>query len=329
MKSSGEYTYYRINYHIRLWISVLLEKNYSIRSIARAIGLHHSSVSREIKRNSIIRFGKKLYHPRKAHKIALARERRERGIKVSRNKKLINIIHMLLKGTFSPDAISGFLRRFIPECYVSHETIYKYIYEKKREWIPLLARGHKRRRRRTGKYKNRGKNRIPGRVPITKRPDSVLNRKIFGHFEADLMVTKVCKAAILVLIERKTRFVKFVKINFKKAINVKNGIIRELKDMASYVRSITYDNGLENVLHEKVNEALDCKSYFCNPYHSWEKGSVENVIGLLRRFIPKKTDISKITERGLKRIERLINNRPRKLLNYYTPLELFKKEVVR
>ena len=106
-------------------------------------------------------------------------------------------------------------------------------------------------------------------------------------------------------------------------------IIRRMKGLPAYARrSITYDNGSENAQHEFINDQLNTDSYFCNPYHSWEKGSVENVIGLIRRFFPKKTDFAKITHKRIKEVEILLNNRPRKCLNFKTPLEVFLNESV-
>lgn len=328
MQVSGEYTYQRINYHIRMWISMLLNRKYSCRQIAKEIGKHHSSISREIKRNCIIRYGKKYYDAFRANEKALERLKKIREPKISKSKRLLNFIHSMLKKKYGPDEISGTLKRFKSKLYVCHETIYRYIYKYKREWINLLARGHRKRFKRLGKYKNRRKIRIPERISIDDRPEHIAKRNVFGHFESDLIESRMSKAAILVLIERKTRFIRLVKLRCKKAINIKNGIIRVLSNICIKIKSITYDNGLENVLHVKVNNALGCKSYFCNPYHSWEKGSVENVIGIVRRFVPKKTNLSKLTQNGLNRIEKIVNNKPRKLFNYYSALELFRKEVV-
>jgi IS30 family transposase len=116
------------------------------------------------------------------------------------------------------------------------------------------------------------------------------------------------------------------KLKRKTAACVAEGVWELLGYYKECVKTITYDNGTENVLHEKINTKLKCKSYFCNPYHSWEKGSVENAAGLVRRYFPKKTDFSRITDAQLNRVEKQINNRPRKLLNYETPQQVFRRE---
>ena len=117
------------------------------------------------------------------------------------------------------------------------------------------------------------------------------------------------------------------KINKKTAQNTKNSIIKQLKPLPEHLRvSITYDNGSENVLHEKVNQVLETNSYFCHPYHSWEKGTVENTNGLIRRFFPKKTDFNEVPDENIQSVEHLLNNRPRKCLNYLTPLEVITNE---
>ena len=132
----------------------------------------------------------------------------------------------------------------------------------------------------------------------------------------------------MVLLERKTRMTKLAKIKAKHARDVSNAINRRLSRLPNHARkTITYDNGSENVEHERINKILGTRSFFCNPYHSWEKGSVENMVGLVRRFLPKKTDIAKITKEQIKQIENRLNHRPRKCLNFKTPYEVFTSSV--
>ena len=135
--------------------------------------------------------------------------------------------------------------------------------------------------------------------------------------------------ALAVSIERISKLVQIKKIKQNKADMFSKAIIRRMKSLPACARrSITYDNGSENVQHELINDQLNTDSYFCNPYHSWEKGSVENVNGLIRRFLPKKTDIAKITHKRIKEIEFLLNNRPRKCLGFKTPNQVFLEQSV-
>ena len=322
-QSSG---YRRLNYHYRIWLSMLLKKNYSFRKAGREMKKHHTVLIREVHRNGTFHKGKWEYDPILAQQKYKQRLGKSRKYKIVTNRMLYYIIKLRLLQGWSPDSISGFLKINKSSLYVSHETIYKYIYTHKHEWIKYLARGHRKRYKRTGKYGNRRKNKIPKRVSIEKRPYFVGLRNVFGHFEVDCMVSRLSHGAILVILERKTRMVKLIKLPRKTAKNVKRGIIKTLLKYQIAVKTITYDNGLENVLHHEVNEELGCKSYFCNPYHSWEKGSVENVIGLVRRYIPKGTDLEKISKNDLRKIEKMINNKPRKILGYKSSKDRFNVE---
>ena len=169
---------------------------------------------------------------------------------------------------------------------------------------------------------------IPQRVSIDQRPKHIDKRKQVGHGESDTMISRASTAALVVILERKARFTKLAKIKAKKARAVSNAINRRLGRLPSRARrTITYDNGSENIEHERTNKILGTKSFFCNPYHSWEKGSVENTVGLVRRFLPQKTDIAKITKEQIKQIENRLNHRPRKCLNFKTPYEVFTSSV--
>ncbi len=324
MEPSSGYT--RFNYHIRVWLSMLITEVKSCREIAKRMGMHHTSISREIEKNGFRHYKAKLYHPWIAEQKAQERKMRARSGKIRPGTILEKLIVSLIKDDWSPDAIAGWLKRSDSAYRVSHETIYRYIYTHRRDLIEYLARRHKRRQWRGGKYKNRKKVIISGRVFIEKRPKAVERRWDFGHYEADTIVSRESKAALLILIERKSRKIRLKKLKRKTAACVAEGVWELLGYYKECVKTITYDNGTENVLHEKINTKLKCKSYFCNPYHSWEKGSVENAAGLVRRYFPKKTDFSRITDAQLNRVEKQINNRPRKLLNYETPQQVFRRE---
>ena len=159
---------------------------------------------------------------------------------------------------------------------------------------------------------------------IDKRPDYINLRSGIGHWEIDTVISRKSKAAIMVLVERRTRYVIIKKLFAKTAYNMHNATVKSLKKYPSkIIQSLTYDNGTENAFHEFTNYTLGTESYFCNPYHSWEKGTVENIIGIIRRFYPKKTDWKNISQWDLNKVARFINNRPMKLLGFKTPYQVF------
>jgi IS30 family transposase len=186
-----------------------------------------------------------------------------------------------------------------------------------------LARKHKKRRT---KHPYRGTTeRIKHRVPITERPAEVEPREVIGHWESDSIIGVDKSSGLNVVVERATRLANLSFLKNKTAKQTKDAVIRRLNQHPqALVKSITYDNGTENTLHQEINDKLDTKSFFCFPYHSWEKGSVEQVNGLIRRFFPKGTDFNEVSNAEINKVEKLINNRPRKCLNYRTPYEMFR-----
>ena len=165
---------------------------------------------------------------------------------------------------------------------------------------------------------------IPERVSIDQRPQQANDRSQFGHWEADTAVSRQSLASLAILAERVSRLTKLKKISHNNAQNFSDAIIHRLESVVpAKLRTITYDNGKENVKHQTVNASLGTQSFFCNPYHSWEKGSVEQIIGLVRRYLPKKTDFAKVSHDQIAYIEHQLNSRPRKCLNFRTPYEVF------
>jgi IS30 family transposase len=305
-------------------ISILKASGKSLREIGILIGKHASTLSRELKRNSFKAFGFTGYGPARAE--ISARKRKSKAAKRTRlkNQQIRNYVTQKLKLFWSPEQIAGRIRLDHPELSISHEAIYQFIYEEDWSLFPFLARKHKRRRLRFNYKKSQG-HPIPGRTWISQRPEAVNQRQEFGHWEADSMVSRANSTSLHALVERKSRYLKITKIPRNTSGCVRNAVIRRLSPLSKFTRlSITYDNGFENSNHLEINRELKTKSFFCNPYHSWEKGSVENANGLVRRFIPKKTDFQKIPTTEISQIENLINNRPRKCLNYQTPKEVFK-----
>jgi IS30 family transposase len=224
---------------------------------------------------------------------------------------------------WTPELIAGRIKHEGLHVTTNPESIYQWIYSDRRDLINHLPRSHRKRRKRgSAKYKHASK--IPNRIPLENRSDLANSRQEPGHWEADTAVSRQSKAAIAVMVERTTRLVKIYKLPSKSALNMQNALIESLQSEPTHLRkSITYDNGTENTTHASVNQALGTLSFFCQPYHSWEKGSVEQSIGLVRRTYPKKTDWDLVSQHDLDIIQDQLNHRPRKCLNFLSPLEAY------
>jgi IS30 family transposase len=210
---------------------------------------------------------------------------------------------------------------------ISYEAIYQYIYHPKtadrEELIASLRRCHRKRMHKSIGRKVR-KTKIPNRVPIDVRPKSVESRRYYGHWEGDsCLISRKSPAALNSLTERKSRLLLLTKLKRKGAEETKDAIIRRLYALpASMRRTLTLDNGTENAQHEEITSEIGLKCYFAHPYASWQRGTNEHINGLVRWYLPKGTDFSKISEEQIAQIESLINNRPRKCLGFKTPLEV-------
>lgn len=297
--------------------------NHSLRTIARFLGRHVSTLSRELKRNETATID---YSPLRAHRMARERFKTSHKRLRLKDEELREKVEELLKQKWSPEIISGSLKREAGKKVISPEAIYQWIYADARHLIPKLSRQRRHRRQRAKKPWPR-RELIPGRISIHKRPEEVDSRDKVGHWEADLVVGPG-RTALQVMVERKTRFTRVKKIPDHTAASA----YRALNEMFSSVpeearNTITYDNGFENALHEKLNVQLNLRSYFCDPYSSWQKGTVENTNGLIRRHLPKRTDFSRILEAEIQRIESWLNHRPRKCLDFQTPAEALRQSV--
>jgi len=302
-------------------IAIGLEKGLKQCEIAELLKRNPSTISREIKRNTFILPYVK-YRANAAQRRADFRNRFNHQRQRIPNKRLRRFICRFLRKGYSPEIIAVLALRKNNRWKTNYETIYQWIYKDRKDLIPFLTRSHKKRRKRSSGNKKRGT--IPNRIMIEKRPDYINLRSKIGHWEIDTAISRKSKEAIMVLVERRTRYVIIKKLLAKTAFHMHNATINSFKTLPKKARkSITYDNGLENVLHEHTNKVLGIKSYFCNPYHSWEKGTVENIIGIIRRFYPKKTDWKIISQWDLNRVAYYINNRPMKLLNFNTPYQVF------
>jgi transposase, IS30 family len=302
-------------------ISILLRRGYSHRSIAEALARSQPSISREIRRNS----AKGRYNPRSAK--VKARNRRKcskyQGMKVRERSDLEQYIVAGLKAQMTPEEISGRIKEIdthIPS--ISAKGIYKWLYSAfGQQYCHLLPKQRYRPKKKKGKKTKRVM--IPNRIGIEKRHAGANNRSRYGHFETDTMLSGKktgSKAALTVIHDRKARYTRLKKIpNLKPAVNAQ-AIVAMGNDLRRI--SITNDNGIENRHHERVATLLKIKTFFCHSYASWQKGSIENTIGRIRRFIPKGSDLNDYSDEDIQRIEDWLNHTPRKCLGYRTPYEI-------
>ena len=293
--SKEEKKYSHLSFEEREEMAIGLEKGLKQCEIAKLLKRNPSTISREIKRNKFIN-EYVVYRAKAAQRRADFRNKLGHKRQRIPNKKLRRFIvkHLTEEG-YSPEIIAAKAIEKNEIWKTNYETIYQWIYNDRQDLIPYLTRSHKKRRKRKAGKQKRSK--IPNRVMVEKRPDYINLRSRIGHWELDTAISRNSKAAIMVLVERKTRYTIIRKLESKTAVAVHYATVKSFKALPSKVRkSITYDNGLENVLHEYTNKVLKIKSYFCNPYHSWEKGTVENMIGIIRRFYPKKTDWKKVSQ---------------------------------
>lgn len=315
-----ENTYKHLSITERELISILKAQNKSLREIALEVKRDVATISRELKRNAPpVHTGYYLAH--KAQQRSGKRKSKAHQRQRLKNDAISAYVREKLSLGWSPEQISGRLHLDHPGFSISHEAVYQYIYKEHSELIPLLTRSHKKRHKK-GHSRKHKKSHIPNRVGIQERPEDIAQRQHIGHWESDTVVSRQSMAALMLLVERKTRVSLITKLQQKTALENSQGIIARLQGLPQTLRqTITYDNGSENTEHETVNRELRTRSFFCTPYHSWEKGSVENTAGLVRRIFPKKTDFAIVSDEDIAATEFLLNNRPRKCLNYLTPLE--------
>jgi IS30 family transposase len=320
-------TYKHLSITERELISILKAQNKPLREIARTVNRDPATISRELKRNvPPVHTGYYLAH--KAQQRSGKRKSKAHQRQRLKNDAISAYVREKLALGWSPEQIAGRLPLDHPGFFISHEAVYQYIYKEHHELIPQLTRSHKKRHKK-GHSRKHKKSHIPNRVGIQDRPQDIATRQNAGHWESDTVVSRQSTAALLLLIERKTRVTLIEKLQQKTALENAQGIIARLQGLPNPLRqTITYDNGSENTEHETVNQQLQTLSFFCNPYHSWEKGSVENAAGLVRRIYPKKTDFATVPDEEIAVTEFLLNNRPRKCLNYLTPLEAMAKQCV-
>lgn len=300
----------------------------SSKEIARKLGRDVSSVGREIKRNS---FGGKYYVSIHAQAKSSKRKSLAGRRHPLKDREVFKwVVARLIKG-WSPEQISGRIKLVFRDnlrMRICPETIYAFIYSeeyKHRKFWEYLPWKRKVRRKKYGRKVHRG--RIPDRVSVHERPGIVETREEFGHWEGDTIEGKGKKDGVHTEVERKSRFVYAIKIgriDSTCAIQAQERIFSPLPAHAR--KTVTLDNGRENHLHIQLKE-LGINTFFCDPYSSWQRGTNEYHNGLIRRYLPKKTDFSGLTQEELDDIVLEINTRPRKCLGYHTPYEVFLREL--
>lgn len=305
----------------RIEIYAALKAGESQAAMSRALGVHKSTISRELRRNA----GHRGYRAKQAHAVCL--ERRARHHRRRTSKRQWRMVEAGLRQDWSPDQISGTLR-LKGLATVSHERIYQHIYADKRAGGTLHThlRCQTRRRKRRGVFNRRGQ--IKDRVWISERPEIVQTRTRIGDWEVDTIVGHKEKAALITITERKSRLCRAVKVGDRKADTARKAIENILTPMQAQVHILTYDNGPEFSYHQAINRALESKSYFAHPYHSWERGSNENMNGLLRQYFPKGKSMANLTRSQVNDAVERLNNRPRKCLGYRTPNQIFNEKTV-
>jgi IS30 family transposase len=310
--------YKQLTYEQRYAIEVMLKNGVSKKHVSEGIGKSESTIHREVNRNRKLRGSYRAVYAQ-----MLADERKKEGhYKRKLDDDMIRLIDNKLSKQWSPEQIKGYCDLNGVEM-VSHERIYQYVWEDKRNGGVLythLRNSGKRYKKRYGSKDNRGQ--IPNRISIEQRPEVVNNKERVGDWEIDLIIGKNHKGAILTAVERKTGFLVMSKTDGKKAQSVKVKTVNALAPYKDIVHTITNDNGKEFALHQKVASKLDCDVYFAHPYASWERGLNEYTNKLIRQYLSKSMELDKVDARRINQIANRINARPRKKLGYQTPIKI-------
>jgi len=326
--------YQRLSLDEREMIGQLLSQGKSLRFIAESLSRNVSTISREI--GPFSSRGSR-YKPWLAHYCAdYLSARHNTGRRIASNPKLHSFIVEKLKLRWSPVQISMELSRCYPnnkDMQASHETIYTYLYllpkgELRKELIGYLRQKKKLRKSRKLTTDKRGK--ISDMISIHERPKEVEDRIIPGHWEGDLIVGKDHKTVMGTIVERTTRTVILVPLKKRDAESVRKAFAKELKSLPKQMTlSMTYDQGKEMSEHKLFTEETNMQVYFCDPHSPWQQGTNENTNMLIRDFFPKQTDFSKFTRKEIKHVQKLLNERPRKTLDWLTPKERFRELLLR
>jgi IS30 family transposase len=310
-------SYTQLTQEQRYHIWAMKKAGFNQVQIAHEVGVHKSTISRELRRNK----GQRGYRPQQAHGLATSRQRnRARTPHIA--AATWEMVEDGLRQEWSPEQVSGWLWRQ-HQVRVSHERIYQYVYDDKRIGGTLHThlRCQKQRRKRYGSRDRRGQ--LAHRRSITERPTIVESRSRLGDWEADTIVGKGHQQAIVSLSERKSKLTLLAKVEQATAEAIEGAITRLLGPLAQRVHTITSDNGREFARHQQIAATLRADFYFARPYASWQRGLNENTNGLVRQYFPKGSDFTGITDAAIDEVMQRLNHRPRKTLDFATPHQVF------
>lgn len=308
-------------------ISRGLAANIAVRDIALRLNRSASTISREINRHG----GKENYRANIADQQAWKNAKRPKPYYLDQYPKLKEVIIEKLQNKWSPEQISGWLKETYPtepKMHISHETIYKSLFIQARGTLKKELTQHLRTRRlmrrpKNAKIDHSPRGQIIDAVPIRERPAEIEDRAIPGHWEGDLLCGSN-NTHIATLVERTTRFTILVKLKGKDTVSVVGALRKKIKKLPTFLRnSLTWDRGMELALHKQLTLDTNIQIYFCDPQSPWQRGTNENTNGLLRQYFPRKTDLSGFTQKDLDKVAIELNGRPRKTLNFESPLDKF------
>lgn len=316
-----------LSFEEREEISRGLAANIAVRDIALRLNRSPSTISREINRHG----GKENYRANMADQQAWKNAKRPKPYYLDQHPKLKKVIIEKLQNKWSPEQISGWLKETYPiepNMHISHETIYKSLFIQARGTLKKELTQHLRTRRLMRRPKNAKIDRSPrgqiiDAISIRERPAEIDDRAIPGHWEGDLL-SGSNNTHIATLVERTTRFTILVKLKGKDTVSVVGALRTKIKKLPAFLRnSLTWDRGMELALHKQLTLDTNIQIYFCDPQSPWQRGTNENTNGLLRQYFPRKTDLSGFTQKDLDKVAIELNGRPRKTLNFESPLDKF------
>lgn len=303
----------------RYQIEALKKEGLSSRSIADNIGVHYSTISRELRRNSTDDGEYFAVSATVSARLRYQYKRKNRRL----TKEHISYIRKHIQEGWSPEQISG---RMVLEGLksISYETIYQYVYENQRSGGKLylyLRHKHKKYTKRTAGHRSRGQ--IKNRVSIDERPLIVEEKSRVGDWEIDTIIGRYHHQGIVTIVDRCSKFTLMKKVPSKHAEPVKQAILDLMKPIKDHTLTITSDNGKEFSYHQEISRVLQTDFYFAHPYQSWQRGLNEHTNGLIREYFPKEKEFQEISDKQIVDVQNRLNNRPRKILGYKTPAEVF------
>ena len=311
-------TYKHLSQAERYQIHALMKAGHDQSQIAKLLDRHKSTISRELSRNT----GSRGYRPKQACEMSADRAQHSRNAPTV-EPWVREAACALLCIQWSPEQIASQLP-------ISHETVYQHVYANKAQggtlWKNLRCQKQKRKRYANGRDR-RGQ--IPNRRPLSERPLHIEARRQVGHWECDTVIGASHKGAVVTMVERKSGYAVMAKVEKKTSELVSSAIVDKLQPMAARVKTLTFDNGKEFAGHAHIDQQLQSTAYFARPFASWERGSNENLNGLLRQYVPKKRAMSTVSDEEIRMIQNRLNNRPRKRLGFKTPAEVFHQSLKR